>query len=140
MQNGEVFELRQYDPIVGRWMTTDPFGQYHSPYLAMGNDPINGVDPTGGLFGNICGNLLGFTLGGLSLNFTSIIIKGSMPVDPPKPTNPPNNYSWGASLNEGWLVSLLMFYPKWKSISQKLVSNSAKGKFRSSRFYRVQPV
>jgi RHS repeat-associated protein len=43
------FELRQYDPVTGRWMTTDPFAQYHSPYLAMGNNPINMIDPTGGI-------------------------------------------------------------------------------------------
>ena len=30
-------------------MTTDPFGQYHSPYLAMGNNPVNTIDPNGGV-------------------------------------------------------------------------------------------
>jgi RHS repeat-associated protein len=44
----EAFELRMYDGRVGRWMTTDPYSQYHSPYLAMGNNPINLVDPDGG--------------------------------------------------------------------------------------------
>ncbi len=31
-------------------MTTDPAGQYSSPYLGMGNNPINGTDPDGGKF------------------------------------------------------------------------------------------
>lgn len=31
-------------------MTTDPAGQYYSPYLAMGNNRISGVDPDGGFF------------------------------------------------------------------------------------------
>jgi hypothetical protein len=31
--------------------TTDPYGQYFSSYIGMGNNPINGVDPDGGLFG-----------------------------------------------------------------------------------------
>ena len=53
----------------------------------MGNNPVNGVDPTGGLFENICGNLLGFTIEGLSLNLTSISLKVSRPVDPPKNPN-----------------------------------------------------
>lgn len=45
------FELRQYDAFLGRWMSMDPYGQYASPYLGMGNSPVNGVDPDGGLFG-----------------------------------------------------------------------------------------
>ena len=41
------FELRLWDARIGRWLTTDPAGQYASPYLGMGNNPINGVDPDG---------------------------------------------------------------------------------------------
>src|SRR5690606_229936 len=44
----EAFELRLWDGRIGRWLTTDPYGQYGSPYLGMGNDPINGIDPDGG--------------------------------------------------------------------------------------------
>lgn len=43
-----AFELRLYDPRINRWLTTDPAGQYHSPYLAMGNNWINKIDPDGG--------------------------------------------------------------------------------------------
>ena len=43
------FALRQYDPIIGRWLSPDPYGQYASPYLAMGNNPVNFIDPDGGL-------------------------------------------------------------------------------------------
>ena len=46
----EAFELRLWDSRIGRWLTTDPYGQYSSPYLGMGNNPINGVDPDGGFF------------------------------------------------------------------------------------------
>ncbi|MGB3080632.1 MAG: RHS repeat-associated core domain-containing protein [Saprospiraceae bacterium] len=42
------FELRHYDCRLGRWFNPDPMGQYNSPYLAMGNNPINKIDPTGG--------------------------------------------------------------------------------------------
>jgi RHS repeat-associated protein len=42
------FELREYDPIIGRWTSVDPEGQYYSPYVAMGNSPIIIVDPDGG--------------------------------------------------------------------------------------------
>jgi len=47
----DAFELRMWDSRLARWTSTDPYGQYHSPYLGMGNNPINGVDPDGGLFG-----------------------------------------------------------------------------------------
>ncbi len=41
------FELRDYDSRIGRWTATDPAGQFWSPYVGMGNDPINQVDPDG---------------------------------------------------------------------------------------------
>ncbi len=43
-----AFELRLWDARIGRWLTPDPYGQYYSTYLGMGNDPINGIDPDGG--------------------------------------------------------------------------------------------
>ncbi len=44
----EAFELRLWDSRIGRWLTTDPAGQYNSPYLGMGNNPMNRIDPDGG--------------------------------------------------------------------------------------------
>lgn len=46
--NWNNFELRMYDANLGRWMSPDPYREFHSPYLAMGNDPINRIDPDGG--------------------------------------------------------------------------------------------
>ena len=43
------FELRNYDPQIGRFVQQDPFGQFASGYLGMGNDPSNLVDPSGGI-------------------------------------------------------------------------------------------
>lgn len=42
------FDLRAYDPQVGRFVQADPFHQFPSPYTDMGNDPINLIDPSGG--------------------------------------------------------------------------------------------
>ena len=42
------FELRQWDARIARWNSTDPYGQYFSPYMGMGNNPISLVDPDGG--------------------------------------------------------------------------------------------
>jgi RHS repeat-associated protein len=44
----EAFQLRLWDSRIGRWLSPDPYSQYHSPYNGMGNDPINGIDPDGG--------------------------------------------------------------------------------------------
>jgi RHS repeat-associated protein len=45
----ESFQLRLYNSRVGRWMSYDPEGQFDSPYVGMGNNPVSGVDPDGGL-------------------------------------------------------------------------------------------
>ena len=37
------FELRLWDGRLGRWLTTDPYEQFYSAYLGMGNSPIIGV-------------------------------------------------------------------------------------------------
>jgi RHS repeat-associated protein len=41
------FEAREYDPVTGRWTSKDPAGQFQSPYLGMGNNPVSNVDPDG---------------------------------------------------------------------------------------------
>ena len=43
-----AFQLRMYNPSLGRWNSTDPYYQHHSPYLAMANNPVSFVDPDGG--------------------------------------------------------------------------------------------
>lgn len=47
--NEIFFELRNYDPLLARFKTTDPYGQYYSPYVAMSNSHPNLVDKNGGL-------------------------------------------------------------------------------------------
>ncbi|HVU95382.1 MAG TPA: DUF6443 domain-containing protein [Puia sp.] len=57
---------RFYDPQLGRWNTQDPAGQYRSPYLGMGNNWPNGIDPSGGNFWNIVEDIGAFfALGGI---------------------------------------------------------------------------
>jgi len=41
------FGARMYDAQLGRWHCPDPLLQFNSPYLAMGNNPVSGVDPSG---------------------------------------------------------------------------------------------
>jgi RHS repeat-associated protein len=42
------YELREYDDIIGRWTSIDPKRAGFSPYIGMGNNPVNKVDPDGG--------------------------------------------------------------------------------------------
>ncbi len=44
------FQLRMYDARFGRWLSPDPYGQFASPYVGMGNMPNMGTDPDGGFF------------------------------------------------------------------------------------------
>ena len=44
----EAFQLRLWDGRIGRWLSPDPMGEYSSPYLGMGNNPIILIDPDGG--------------------------------------------------------------------------------------------
>jgi hypothetical protein len=41
------YGARFYDPQIGRWHSVDPFEQYDSPYIYVGNNPISTSDPTG---------------------------------------------------------------------------------------------
>lgn len=73
------FSLRGYDAQTGRFNSPDPYNQFSSPYTGMGNDPVNNVDPNGGLsinfgtIGQITGSILLdralITLGGSAIGF-----------------------------------------------------------------------
>jgi large repetitive protein len=43
------FHARLYDPLLRRFFAPDLRGQYASPYLFLGNDPLNMVDPSGSI-------------------------------------------------------------------------------------------
>ena len=60
----EPFELRLWDDRIGRWLTTDSYGQFHSPYLGMVNNLINDIDPDGAWFGKIRAYTYAFFNGG----------------------------------------------------------------------------
>ena len=50
------FQLRMNDPETARWLSIDPYNQFASPYVSMGNNPINGIDPDGGWFFGMFGS------------------------------------------------------------------------------------
>ena len=48
--NSYYFEDRIYDPRIGRWLSVDPKAHKspsEAPYVGMGNNPVNRVDPDG---------------------------------------------------------------------------------------------
>src|SRR6218665_155701 len=46
--NSYTTEFRQYDPRLGRWLTTDPIiHEYQGPYCGFDNNPILHTDPKG---------------------------------------------------------------------------------------------
>lgn len=59
----DEFALRMYDPQIGRWTGSDPYAQYASPYIGLGNNPVNGTDPDGGGFFDNNGTLIGAVAG-----------------------------------------------------------------------------
>jgi RHS repeat-associated protein len=57
------FDLRSYDPQIGRWMQQDPYDQFASGYIGMGADPVNNVDPSGGFIEQV---LIGAAIGAVA--------------------------------------------------------------------------
>jgi hypothetical protein len=75
------FDLRTYDPQIGRWLQQDPYDQFASPYVGMGNDPVNMVDEDGGFsaIGAVLGGFAGWSVGILSAkdgDFGDFMAKG----------------------------------------------------------------
>lgn len=64
--NWNMFALRAYQPEIGRWTSVDPYDQFGSPYLGMGNNPIMGTDPDGGFTNTGYPFYLGMAVGAIS--------------------------------------------------------------------------
>lgn len=53
------FGARMYAGDLGRWFATDPEKQFASPFNAMGNNPVMGIDPDGEFVHMIIGAVIG---------------------------------------------------------------------------------
>jgi len=63
--------MRYYAPDVGRFLSPDPGGQFTSPYVYAGNNPVSMIDPNGSwafLVAIIIGAVLGAYFGGVAVN------------------------------------------------------------------------
>jgi hypothetical protein len=75
----EAFQLRLWDGRIGRWLSPDPYGQYASPYLGMGNNPTVTIDPDGGF--SWFGAALRWAAGGFSGSMTGKSSTGEYGID-----------------------------------------------------------
>lgn len=62
----DEFDLRMYNPQIGRWNGVDPYDEFASPYLGMGANPANFSDPSGGGVEGLIGAGIGLVTGGIS--------------------------------------------------------------------------
>lgn len=61
------FALRgNYDSRLGRWQSGDPYQQFSSPFVGMGSNPINSIDPDGGMSSTLAWTLGGMVAGGIT--------------------------------------------------------------------------
>jgi hypothetical protein len=80
----EAFQLRLWDGRIGRWLSPDPMRQYASPYLGMGNNPVNLIDPTGGStngpgdgwLSRLWGSVFGSTANYKPIELNEVVIQG----------------------------------------------------------------
>ncbi len=85
------FKLRNYEPRLGRWTSPDPYGQFASSYLGMGNAPHMGVDPDGGFWG--MGPIVSGAVIGAGVGFVGGAIYGL--------ANDKDNWGWYALAGAG---------------------------------------
>ncbi len=64
------FMLRSYDAQIGRFLQNDPYDQFASGYMGMGDDPGNTVDEDGGIAGS-------FSLLGAVEGLQDVVVTGS---------------------------------------------------------------
>lgn len=57
------FKARMYSPGLRRFLSVDPQAQFFSPYVFVGNDPIEGVDPDGEFAFLIAALIIGAVVG-----------------------------------------------------------------------------
>jgi RHS repeat-associated protein len=88
--NEQFFELRNYDPLLARFSSIDPYEQFHSPYLAMGNNHPNQVDQNGGIT-SWQGSLIGAVIGIVGYGIHDLTSDGQHKFDKPLE----NYFYWG---------------------------------------------
>lgn len=114
----DEFDLRMYDPQIGRWTGVDPYDEFASPYLGMGGNPVNNIDPDGGtIFNFFSSSVLQHAFEAMAGGLIGAGIAALAKKDPKK------GFLWGAG------IGLAASFIPWDDV----------GKFigdRLPRFYR----
>ena len=123
----EAFQLRLWDARIGRWLRPDPYLQYHSPYLGIGNIPTSAFDLDGGyvyimgandkllrVFNKVMGTELGIDAVGFFINNPNshVIISSASAIN-----------AGGLTASNGRFQGIT----KNKMISKRIVNNILKG-------------
>lgn len=103
------FALRRYDPQIGRWTGADPYNQFASPYVGLGGNPINYIDPNGGAvfdlgsdFANAAGNTVLAAAAGYGIGY---LIDGQ------------RGATWGAGIGAGMQLGS---YVNWNQVGSAI--------------------
>jgi len=70
------FEAGMYDPRIGRWFSTDPYGIEYTPYMAMSNNPVVYYDKDGRIVPLVTGTI--GAIAGIGINAYSQYSSGEL--------------------------------------------------------------
>ncbi len=67
------YGARFYDPILGRFISPDPAGQFHNPYVYAANNPMRFTDPSGEVVDPVTAMAIGIAVSSISWSAKTMI-------------------------------------------------------------------
>lgn len=135
----DEFNLRMYDPQIGRWTSSDPYNEFSCPYLGMGSNPINYLDANGGnIFEGM--SLFSRTVVGVVGGMIAGTIYGIL-ADPDNA----GKYAIGGAIAGGMATYLfsspvninLQFIPTWWQVGQDMSKHGLKSAYLAAKIRSI---